>query len=125
MPAVGFPIGDMTFALLLEQRGLTPNFIQAPDVFAVIGGANERMAAFGDIQALRAAGFRVEYPMKDVAFGKQFKAASESGAKLALIYGGDELAKGVVKIRDLADRSEHEVPRAQVLAHVKNFFSGE
>jgi len=125
MPAVGFAIGDMTFALLLEQRGLTPNFIQAPDVFAVIGGANERMAAFGDIQALRAAGFRVEYPMKDVAFGKQFKAASESGAKLALIYGGDELAKGVVKIRDLADRSEHEVPRAQVLAHVKNFFSGE
>jgi histidyl-tRNA synthetase len=125
MPAVGFAIGDMTFALLLEQRGLMPNFVQAPDVYAVIGGENERLAAFGDIHALRAAGFRVEYPMKDLAFGKQFKAASESGAKLALIYGGDELAKGVVKIRDLTDRSEHEVPRAQVLANVKNYFSGE
>jgi histidyl-tRNA synthetase len=125
MPAVGFAIGDMTFALLLEQRGLTPNFVQAPDVYAVIGGEKERLEAFADIHALRAAGFRVEYPMKEVAFGKQFKAASESGAKLAIIYGGDELAKGVVKIRDLGDRSEHEVPRAQVLANVKNYFSGE
>jgi histidyl-tRNA synthetase len=125
MPAVGFAIGDMTFALLLEQRGLMPNFVQAPDVYAVIGGEKERLEAFADIHALRAAGFRVEYPMKDLAFGKQFKAASESGAKLAIIYGGDELAKGVVKIRDLTDRSEHEVPRAQVLANVKNFFSGE
>jgi len=125
LPAVGFAIGDMTFALLLEQRGLMPNFVQAPDVYAVIGGENERLAAFNDIHALRAAGFRVEYPMKDVAFGKQFKVAAECGAKLALIYGGDELAKGVVKIRDLTNRSEHEVRRAEVLANVKNFFSGE
>src|SRR5215216_3556781 len=106
----------MTFALLLEQRGLTPNFVQAPDVYCVIGGEAERCAAFGDIHALRAAGWRVDYPMKDLAFGKQFKAAAESGAKLALIYGGDELARGVVKIRDLAARAEREVPRADVLA---------
>ncbi len=123
LPAVGFAIGDMTFALLLEQRGLMPNFIQAPDVYCVIGGEAERLAAFGDIHALRAAGYRVDYPMKEVAFGKQFKTAAESGAKLALIYGGDELAKGVVKLRDLTDRSEREIPRAQVVATVRDFFS--
>lgn len=123
LPAVGFAIGDMTFALLLEQRGLMPTMVSAPDVYCVIGGEAERLAAFGDIHALRAAGFRVDYPMKELAFGKQFKVAAESGAKLALIYGGDELAKGVVKIRDLADRSEHEVPRAQVAAHVRDFFA--
>ncbi len=123
LPAVGFAIGDMTFALLLEQRGLMPAFVQAPDVYCVIGGAAERLAAFGDIHALRAAGYRVDYPMKEVAFGKQFKTAAESGAKLALIYGGDELAKGVVKIRDLTDRSEQEVPRAQVVATVRDFFT--
>ena len=123
LPAVGFAIGDMTFALLLEQRGVMPTFVQAPDVYCVIGGEAERMAAFAHIHALRAAGYRVEYPMKDVAFGKQFKAAAESGAKLALIYGGDELAKGVVKIRDLTDRSETEVPRADVTAHVRDFFT--
>ena len=113
----------MTFALLLEQRGLMPTLVQAPDVYCVIGGEAERLEAFGDIHALRAAGYRVDYPLKEVAFGKQFKAAAESGAKLALIYGGDELAKGVVKLRDLGARTEQEVPRAQVVPTVRDFFS--
>ena len=123
LPAVGFAIGDVTTGLLLEQRGLMPAFVQAPDIYCIIGGEAERLAAFGDIHALRASGYRVDYPMKEVAFGKQFKAAAESGAKLALIYGGDELAKGVVKLRDLAQRNEREVPRAAVAATVRDFFS--
>jgi histidyl-tRNA synthetase len=125
LPAVGFAIGDVTTGLLLEQRGLAPAFVNAPDVFAVLGGETERRVAFADIRALRSAGWRVEYPFKDTAFGKQFKAAAESGARLALIYGSDELAKGVVKIRDLADRSEHEVPRADVVAAVRSALSGQ
>jgi len=119
LPAVGFAIGDMTFALLLEQRGLMPALVSAPDVFCVLGGEKEKLAAFADIQALRTAGYRVDYPMREIAFGKQFKAATESGAKVALIYGGDELAKGVVKLRDLRTRSEREVPQSGVLAAVQ------
>ena len=125
LPAVGFAIGDVTLGLLLEQRGVMPTFVQACDVYCVIGGEAERRAAFGDLHALRAAGFKVDYPIREIAFGKQFKTASESGAKLALIYGADELAKGVVKIRDLSDRTETEVPREQVLATVRDFFSAE
>ena len=124
LPAVGFAIGDVTNGLLVEQRGLTPGFVTAADVYVVIGGEAERPAAFAVIQALRASGFRVEYPFKDLAFGKQFKAAAESGAKLALVFGADELAKGVVKIRDLADRTEQDVPREQVLAVVRDYLSG-
>jgi len=124
LPAVGFAIGDMTFSLLLEQRGLLPPLVSAPDVYCVIGGAAERLAAFREIHALRAAGFRVEYPLREVAFGKQFKAAAESGARLALILGGDELARGVVKVRDLGQRSEVEVPREAVVAHVRDFLAG-
>lgn len=124
LPAVGFAIGDVTTGLLLEQRGLTPAFVNAPDLYAVIGGEAERAAAFADIRALRAAGWRVEYPLKDVAFGKQFKAAAEAGARLALIYGGDELAKGVVKIRDMSDRSEREVPREKVAEAVRDALGG-
>lgn len=123
LSAVGFAIGDMTFALLLEQRGLMPTFVQVPDVYAIVGGEKERLAAFADIHSLRASGFRVEYPMKDTGFGKQFKAAAEAGAKLALIYGGDELAKGVVKIRNLTDRSEVDVPKGQVLSAVRDLLS--
>jgi histidyl-tRNA synthetase len=124
LPAVGFAIGDMTFGLLLEERGLAPVVSQAPDIYCVIGGAAERTAAFADIHALRSVGYRVEYPMRELAFGKQFKAAADSGAKMALIYGGDELAKGVVKLRDLTDRSEREFPLAGVEEAVRAFFAG-
>jgi histidyl-tRNA synthetase len=123
LPAVGFAIGEMTFSLLLEQRGLMPKFVPSPDVYVVIGGEKERLTAFADIHALRAAGFRVDYPMKDVAFGKQFKAAGDSGARVALIYGEDEVARRVVKIRDLTQRSEIEVPQAAVAATVRDLLS--
>lgn len=120
LPAVGFAIGDMTMALLLQERGLAPPFVSAPDCYAVIGGPAERLAAFGGIQELRAAGYRVEYPLKNVGFGKQFKAAGDSGARLALIYGGDEVARGVVKVKDLRDSTEHEFPAAGLLAAVRD-----
>ncbi|ACB75936.1 histidine--tRNA ligase [Opitutus terrae] len=123
LPAVGFAIGDVTLGLLLDARGLMPAFVQASDVYCVIGGAAERQAAFADVNALRAAGFKVDYPLKDVPFGKQFKLAADSGAKLALIYGPDELAKNVVKLRDLTTRTETDVPREQVQAMVRDFFS--
>jgi histidyl-tRNA synthetase len=123
LPAAGFAIGDVTMELLLEQRGLMPAFINAPDVCVAYDGEAGRLAAFPDIQTLRATGVRVEYPLKELAFGKQLKAALESGAKLALIYGGDELARGVVKLRDLTERHEREVPREQVPAEVRAFLA--
>ena len=125
LPAVGFAIGDMTFALLLEQRGLMPKLVKSPVVYCVIGGPAERRVAFGDIHALRSTGISVEYPFKDLAFGKQFKAAAESGAAFALIYGSEEVAKGVVKIRDLRDRSEREVARENVVAEIGLSVRGE
>jgi histidyl-tRNA synthetase len=122
LPAVGFAIGETTFSLLLEERGLTPAVANAPDIYCVIGGEAERKAAFGDIRRLRSGGYRVDYPMKDLAFGKQFKAAADSGAKIALIYGSDELARGVVKLRDLGDRSEREFPSSEIESAVRGFF---
>jgi histidyl-tRNA synthetase len=125
LPAVGFAIGDMTFGLLLEERGLSPAVSHAPDIYCVIGGAAERRAAFADIHRLRSSGYRVDYPMRELAFGKQFKAASESGARIALIYGADEIARGVVKLRDLTERSERDVPVADVGEVVRSFFEGD
>jgi histidyl-tRNA synthetase len=122
LPAVGFAIGDMTFALLLEERGLSASISQAPDVYCILGGEAERKAAFADISRLRSNGYRVDYPMKEMAFGKQFKAAADSGARIALIYGGDELARGVVKMRDLVDRTERDFPASNVESAVRGFF---
>jgi histidyl-tRNA synthetase len=122
LPAVGFAIGETTFSLLLEERGLTPKVSHAADIYCVIGGEPERRAAFADIRRLREGGYRVEYPMRDLAFGKQFKAAADSGARIALIYGSDELARGVVKLRDLGDRSEREFPASEIESAVRGFF---
>jgi len=124
LPAVGFAIGEMTFGLLLEQRGLSPAVAHAPDIYCVIGGEAERRAAFADIRRLRSGGYKVDYPMREVAFGKQFKAAADSGARIALIYGSDELARGVVKLRDLGDRSEREFPSSEIESAVRGFFAG-
>jgi histidyl-tRNA synthetase len=119
LPAVGFAIGDMTFSLLLQERKLAPVLVDAPEVYCVLGGPAEKAAAFADIAALRAAGIRVEYPFKEIAFGKQFKAAAESGARVALIYGSNELAQGIVKLRDLNARTERDVARSEVLSAVQ------
>ena len=115
----------MTFGLLLEQRGLTPRILKAPDVYCVLGGEKERLSAFADIHQIRANGHTVEYPFKDIAFGKQLKAAVDSGAQFALIYGSEELAKGVVKLRNLRDKSEREIARENVLHEVTHVLAGE
>lgn len=123
MPAAGFAIGDVVLAELLKARNLAPTFVTAPDVYVVIGGASERLAALGDVFALRQAGYKVEYPLREQAFGKQFKAADQAGAKLALIYGAEELARGVVKLKELATKEEREVPRAAVIEAVRSWFA--
>lgn len=120
MPAAGFGMGDVVLAELLQARGCMPTILDTVDVYAVIGGAEERKAALADIATLRQAGCSVDYPFKDQGFGKQFKAASAAGARLVLIYGSDELEKGVVKIRNMSDRSEEEVPRAHLVDAVRS-----
>ncbi|ADE53037.1 histidine--tRNA ligase [Coraliomargarita akajimensis] len=115
MPAVGFAMGDVTLADLLESKGRLPDVNQAPDCIAIIGGAAARPAAMEDAATLRAAGVSVDYPLKDQGFGKQFKAATQSGASFALIYGSEELERGVVKVRDLKAAEEQDVAREELL----------
>ena len=49
----------------------------------------------------------------------------ETGARLALIYGSEERARGVVKIRDLRERTERDVPRGDVAQAVGDALLGE
>ena len=124
MPAVGFGVGDVVLGLLLESRGKMPAFVESKDFYVVIGGESERAQALADVSILRQAGYAVEYPFKLQAFGKQFKAASASGARFALIYGSEELERKVVKARNLADRSEVEIKRCQLLPALQQLISG-
>jgi histidyl-tRNA synthetase len=118
MPAVGFAMGDVTLVDLLESKSLMLDYLQCPQFIAIIGGEAERGAALADAAQLRSLGYQVEYPLKNQGFGKQFKAANQSGARFALIYGSEELEKGVVKVRDLATGNESEIVREYLLKQV-------
>ena len=101
MPAVGFGMGDVTVSDLLELVGKSGELRDAPDAYFVIGSENVRPKALEIISALRRSGVKTDYPLKQASFGKQFKQADAAGAAKAYILGDDELAQGVVKIKDL------------------------
>ena len=115
LPAVGFGMGDVTLRDLLELRGRLPAYVEGPDFYALILGEDARAAALEDVAALRRAGFRVEYNLRDGKFGKLAQAAEAAGAKYGVIYGGEEVARGVAKVRSFVDRREGVVPRADIL----------
>ena len=124
MPAVGFAMGDVTLVDLLESKSLVPEYIQNPEFIAIIGGEDERAVALADAAQLRAIGYRIEYPFKSQGFAKQFKSANQSGARFALIYGSEELERGIVKVRDLSKGSELEIPRDQLIVQVPTLLEG-
>ena len=123
VPAVGFGMGDVVLADALEEKKLLPPLLDAPDFHAVIAGPGEQAMALEDAARLRGVGYRVSYPLKPQAFGKQFKQAGQSGARFALIYGSEERAQDVVKIRDLGSGGEISLPRAHLLRHLPELMS--
>ncbi|MBC2594242.1 histidine--tRNA ligase [Ruficoccus amylovorans] len=107
MPAVGFGMGDVTLRDLLEDQKLLPDPKPELDGYVVVaGGENEARAALRDVAALRAKGLKIDRPLKQQGFGKQFKTAGQSGARFALIYGEVEVAEGKLKLRDLVSGEE-------------------
>lgn len=111
MPAVGFGMGDVVLRNLLEELKLLPAYHDAPDFYAIILGDENRPAALKDVADLRRAGLVIEYAFKDGKFGKLIETVEKSGARYALVYGGDELKAGVVKVREVKSRREISVPR--------------
>ena len=121
MPAVGFGMGDVVLADCLSAKNLLPPLVEAPDFFCVLGGDEERCLALEDAGRLRRDGFRVRYPLKVAGFGKQFKQAGQSGARMALIYGSEEAASGTVRLRDLQSGDEAAVSRHQLLPIIHRY----
>ncbi len=114
LPASGFAMGDVTLCDLLSRKNLLPGMVAVPDIHVILGGAEERATALSDILSLRELGLRVEYPLKETGFGKQFKQAGQSGARYAMIYGSEELAADSVKIRDMKSGGELLLPRSEL-----------
>ena len=105
-PAVGWGMGIERMLLLLEAVGAAPP-ASAPDVYAIVPAVDAMPTALATCETLRAAGVHVQmHAAGSEAWGgmkSQFKRADTSGARFALIFGADELARGEVALKSLRD----------------------
>ena len=95
-----------------------------PDVYAIVPDAAALPVVFKTLQALRAQGVSVQmHAGAGEGMGSmksQFKKADGSSAQFALIFGGDELARGEVTLKALRDGAgaQEAVPLEEVTARV-------
>jgi len=116
-PAVGWGMGIERMLLLLEAMEVAA---PAPglDVFAIVPGPEALATAMSTCETLRAAGVTVQMHGAGAAgwgsMKSQFKRADASGARHALIFGADELARGEVSLKSLrdADAAQRSLPLA-------------
>ena len=107
-PAVGWALGvERVLELLKEQSSIVPPV--APDVYAVVPSGAVLPVAVATMERLRQLGIRVQMhaaPAGGDGMGSmksQFKRADASGALYALVFGDDELSRGMVVVKSLRD----------------------
>ena len=71
----------------------------AIDIYLVVAKEERRPDALRDLQQLRDAGLRVDYPLTPMKVGRQFQTAEAMGARVTLLYGDEWPA---VKMKTLA-----------------------
>ncbi|GAB4551211.1 MAG: histidine--tRNA ligase [Rhizobacter sp.] len=113
-PAVGWGLGIERLLLLLEEAGVQAPVV-SPVVYAILPNAKLLPQAMTTIEALRAAGVSVLMHAGGHSMKAQFKRADSSGARYALIFGDDELARGEVALKSLRnpDIVQRSLPLAQ------------
>ena len=115
-PGIGWAMGQERIVMLLEKHGLVPP-AETPHVYLVVAGDSAAPAALQLAESLRDAssGLRLEFNLGGGNFKSQFKRADKSGAPLALVLGEDEVARGVVAIKDLRQgRAQEECEISRV-----------
>jgi histidyl-tRNA synthetase len=121
-PAVGWALGVERVLELLKEQGLS-HPVNQPDAYAVVPDMSALPVAMKCLQALRAAGVRVQmHAGTGDSMGSmksQFKRADASGASFALIFGPDELAQNQVTVKSLRDGSGAQT--AHSLAQVSDW----
>ena len=123
-PAIGFAMGVERVVELVRLAGQSPAK-RTPDVFVMAQGDTAQRTALALAESLRDAmpGRGIVVHCGSAKFKTQFRRADESGARLALIVGDDELARGVVALKPLrgAESTQTEHPVAELTARVEEF----
>ena len=127
MPALGFAMGDVVLGELIDQTPQAREKIKKTittagkiDIYIVIAKEERRADALKQIQQLRDHGYSIDYSLVREKVGRQFQAAEETSAVLALLYG-DEWPQ--IKMKNLATREESLINHDTVLDSVKKFFN--
>ena len=114
-PGVGFAVGFERVLLALESQGVDLGADAETCVYVANAGAELRPEVFAAARELRAAGIRTECDYQGRSLKSQFKQADKLGARRIVILGGDELAAGKVKVRDMTTHEERLVDRASIV----------
>jgi histidyl-tRNA synthetase len=126
IPCVGASVGIERLFALVEARARAAGTVRTStvDVFVAAAGGDlfeERMEM---LQMLWDAGIASEMTMKRrVKALDQFGHCEKASIPLAVVLGPAEWERGVVKIRRIADRSECEVSRDEVLGKLRAMLS--
>jgi histidyl-tRNA synthetase len=120
VPACGFSLGVERILVLMEERGMFGEEAASVDLVVALIKDETVGASLALAQDLRREGVRVDvYPDSGDKLGKQLKYADERGAPYVAILGPDELAAGVVAVKDLRSGEQVEIARGEVAGHVK------
>jgi len=115
LPGVGISIGATRLFWQLREAKL----LGASDstVKVLVTQMDEaQLPAYLELAALlRTAGIATEVVLEGGKLGKQFKYADRAGIRFVLVLGTDELAKGVVTVKDMRKQDQFEVPRAELV----------
>ncbi|MEY2618012.1 MAG: hypothetical protein RL522_1014 [Pseudomonadota bacterium] len=119
-PAVGWALGvERVLELVREQGAPIPEPV--PDAYAIVPDAAAMPVVLRTLQALRAAGLKVQMHAASAdglgSMKSQFKKADASGARHALIFGADELAAGEVTVKALRDGAGAQARHALAAAY--------
>ena len=123
MPAVGFAMGDVVLGELINVTLAARNQIQSAvasknkiDIYVVIAKEERRADSVKQIQQLRDGGYRVDYPLTATKVARQFQAAEDAGASVAVLYG-DEWPQ--VKIKNMVTGDQGLLAHDRLLGHLQ------
>ena len=110
-PGIGFAIGEdrLLDALPEPFRKQALESMRAIAVAPV--GSVDMPDAWGIAKAIREAGLPVDFHSGHKGLGQALKAAEKSGSLLAVLVGQEERLRGTVVVKNLATRSQEELPR--------------
>jgi histidyl-tRNA synthetase len=114
LPGVGLSIGLTRLYDQLRASDLLPAVPSRVQMLITQFDVAERAAYLALATDLRRAGFRVENYLTPAKLEKQMKYADKAGIPLVLIMGPDEIAKGTVVVKNLARKTQTDVPRDEL-----------